>query len=151
MSNNNKKLRSQSSLKSRKDTSSHSNQRKSYVRSISPIPVSSKNSTIFSENIFKHPEMKKYILKVQSNKFKFYCDYCLKMYGKIKEINVDSLKNHIMSDKHDIAVPKEKKLLHEKVKALYTQEGARNSSNKSNPLEAKVKKGFDEKNIIWNS
>ena len=45
-----------------------------------------------------------------------------------------------MSDKHDVAVPKEKKMLHEKVKALYTQEGARNSSNKSNLLEAKRQK-----------
>ena len=125
------------------------NQKKLYKESISPSSDSKqvKNSTSFSTNLFKIPEMKNYIHEVKENQYKFTCDYCTKQYKVRKEINVDSLRSHIFSEKHENAVPKQKQDQHKNLKTYYLEEDQKRRKVKSlqKATNQKEEKGYDEK------
>ena len=66
--------------------------------------------------------MKSYILKVELDRHKFVCDYHTKRYSVCKELNVDTLRSHILSEKYENAVPRQKRSYHETLKKSYIEE-----------------------------
>ncbi len=101
-----------------------------------------KHSTKYSEHLFKHSEMRNYILQVPDI-FKYRCKYCFDRYGT-DSLAVDGLWVHLFSIEHDIAVPPEKREVHDETKRVYLaikeeKEKKKNAKPENKDLKAKKK------------